>query len=92
MNERSGAYSSNEELDADKAVVKLVLFPPVVKKGDSFGEGAEEIVVCPAQVLVHNDGGKGKKVVRVMSGAMEIDDPRASRQSLISTAPGNSII
>ncbi|QIW96468.1 hypothetical protein AMS68_001986 [Peltaster fructicola] len=92
MNERSGNYSSNEELEAERAVVKLVLFPPVIKKGDDFGEGSEETVVCPAQVLIHNDGGKSKKVVRVMSGAMDIDDPRASRQSLISTVPGNSTI
>ena len=90
MNERSGLFSSNQELEHDRAVVKIVLFPLVVKKGDEFGEGEEEIVVCPAQVLVHNAGGRGKKVVRVMSGAMEIDDPRRSRQSLVSTAPPGS--
>lgn len=86
MNERSGLFTSNEALEAERAVVKIVLFPLVVKKGDEFGEGEEEIVVCPAQVLVHNDNGKNRKVVRVMSGAMEIDDPRRSRQSLLSGA------
>ncbi|KAK5712601.1 hypothetical protein LTR17_017916 [Elasticomyces elasticus] len=90
MNERSGLFSSNESLEQDRAVVKIVLFPLVVKKGDEYGQGEEEIVVCPAQVLVHNDGGKGKKVVRMMSGAMEIDDPRRSRQSVVSTAPGST--
>ncbi|EMC95556.1 hypothetical protein BAUCODRAFT_71325 [Baudoinia panamericana UAMH 10762] len=90
MNERSGLFSSNEALEQDRAVVKIVLFPLVVKKGDESGEGEEEIVVCPAQVLVQNEGGKAKKVVRVMSGAMEIDDPRRSRQSLVSTAPGSA--
>ncbi|OQO11380.1 hypothetical protein B0A48_05636 [Cryoendolithus antarcticus] len=90
MNERSGAFPSMEKLEAEQAIVKIVLFPLVVKKGDESGEGEEEIVVCPAQVLVHNDGGKGKKVVRVMSGAMEIDDPRRSRQSLFSEAPGST--
>ncbi|KAK4498243.1 hypothetical protein PRZ48_010900 [Zasmidium cellare] len=92
MNERSGFFSSNEELAAEHAVVKIVLFPLVVKKGDEVGEGEEEIVVCPAQVLVHSDGRQGKKVVRVMSGAMEIDDPirsRQSRHSLMSEAPGS---
>ncbi|KAF7192479.1 hypothetical protein HII31_06181, partial [Pseudocercospora fuligena] len=95
MNERSGFFSSNEELAAEHAVVKVVLFPLVVKKGDDVGEGEEEIVVCPAQVLVQNDNGKGKKVVRVMSGAMEIDDPirstrsRQSNRSLVSEAPGS---
>ncbi|KAK3669902.1 hypothetical protein LTR78_010213 [Recurvomyces mirabilis] len=91
MNERSGMFSSNEELESERGVVKLVLFPLVVKKGDENGEGEEEIVVCPAQVLVHNENGRGKKVVRVMSGAMEIDDPRrSSRLSLVSTAPGST--
>jgi len=84
MNERSGMFSSNEELEDSRAVVKIVLFPLVVKKGDEVGEGEEEIVVCPAQVLVHNDNARGKKIVRVQSGAMEIDDPRRSRQSLLS--------
>ena len=84
MNERSGMFSSNEELEQTHAVVKIVLFPLVVKKGDEVGEGEEEIVVCPAQVLVHNDNVRGKKIVRVQSGAMEIDDPRRSRQSLLS--------
>ena len=87
MNERSGLFTSNESLEADRAIVKIVLFPLVVKKGDEFGEGEEEIVVCPAQVLVHNDSGKSRKVVRVLSGAMEIDDPRrSSKQSLLSGA------
>jgi hypothetical protein len=52
MNENSGGAVSNEKLEADGAVVKIVLFPLVVKKGDDHGEGDEEIVVCPAQVLV----------------------------------------
>ena len=87
MNERSGLFTSNEALEAERAIVKIVLFPLVVKKGDEFGEGEEEIVVCPAQVLVHNDSGKSRKVVRVLSGAMEIDDPRrSSKQSLLSGA------
>lgn len=52
MNERSGTYSSNEALEAQNAAVRLVLFPLVVKKGNDLGDGDEEIVVCPAQVLV----------------------------------------
>ncbi|CZR50860.1 uncharacterized protein PAC_00734 [Phialocephala subalpina] len=52
MNERSGDTVSNEDLEAQKAIVRIVLFPLVVKKGDDSGEGDEEIVVCPAQVLV----------------------------------------
>lgn len=88
MNERSGEYSSNDELERTQSVVKMVLFPLVVKKGNEEGEGDDEIVVCPAQVLVA--GAKtGKKVVRVLSGAMEIDEPRRSKQSLMSGIEGS---
>ncbi|TVY75898.1 hypothetical protein LSUE1_G009891, partial [Lachnellula suecica] len=82
MNERSGDTVSNEELEAQKAVVRVVLFPLVVKKGDDSGEGDEEIVVCPAQVLV----AKPKKSVRVLGP----DDMAAnnSRMSLQSSMPG----
>lgn len=66
MNERSGMTSSNEALEAQQAVVRLVLFPLVVKKGDDSGVGDEEIVVCPAQVLTA-PGTKDKKVVRIAS-------------------------
>lgn len=61
MNDRSGgggggndagASRSNEELEARQAVVRIVLFPLVVRRGDDHDEGDEEIVVCPAQVLV----------------------------------------
>lgn len=88
MNERSGRESSNDELEARKAVVKTVLFPLVVKKGDDFGEGEDEIVVCPAQVLVVRPS--NKKVVRVMSGAMSIDSRNRSRTSL--AGPVSSIM
>ncbi len=66
MNERSGETTSNEELESQQAVVRMVLFPLVVKKGSDSGEGDEEIVVCPAQVLVARVG-KDKRVSRVVS-------------------------
>ena len=63
MNERSGQTSSNDALQEQRAVVRMVLFPLVVKNEDDD----EQIVVCPAQVLVA-DGTRGKgKSVRVMS-------------------------
>lgn len=68
MNERSGDTSSNDALEAQHAVVRMVLFPLVVKRGDDAGIGDEEIVVCPAQVLTAKPG-KEKKTVRVMSVA-----------------------
>ncbi|KAK0126187.1 hypothetical protein ONS95_007804 [Cadophora gregata] len=84
MNERSGDTVSNEELEEQKAVVRIVLFPLVVKKGDDSGEGDEEIVVCPAQVLV----AKPKKSVRVL--APEGNNSRISMQS--SMPAGDSVI
>ncbi|KIV90667.1 hypothetical protein PV10_05299 [Exophiala mesophila] len=60
MNERSGETTSNDELERNQAVVRMVLFPLVVKKGDDSGQGDDEIVVCPAQVLIARPD-KGKK-------------------------------
>jgi len=52
MNEASGEYStSNEELQARGLIIRTVLFPVVVRKGDDDGAGDEEIVVCPAEVI-----------------------------------------
>ena len=89
MNERSGETSSNEELEERQAVVKIVLFPLVVKKGDDVGEGEDEIVVCPAQVLVTKPG-PNKKVVRVLSGAMEMTQP-AAMMSATSVGPQSTM-
>lgn len=90
MNERSGETTSNDELEARGSIVKIVLFPLVVKKGDDFGEGEDEIVVCPAQVLVAKPA--SKKVVRVMSGAMSIDRPFSRVSRMTSVAPESSIM
>lgn len=82
MNERSGEFASNEELEERGAEVKIILFPLVMKKGDDFGVGEDETVICPAQVIIAKPN-DSKKVVRVMSGAMDID----SRQSMTSVIP-----
>jgi hypothetical protein len=59
----------------------MVLFPLVVKKGSDAGEGDEEIVVCPAQVLVARPG-KDKTVVKAVSGdRMSIQQANRSVQS-----------
>lgn len=52
MNERNNNGLSNDDLEAEGAIVRIVLFPLVVKKGDDNGVGDDEIVVCPAQVIV----------------------------------------
>ena len=66
MNERSGAGTSNEEIEEQGAHLRMVLFPLVVKSTDD----EEQIVVCPAQVHV-TPLSKGKKTVRVMSAQGE---------------------
>ena len=54
MNERSGDPALTNDVLAQNggATVRIVLFPLVVRKGDDSGRGDEEVVVCPAQVLV----------------------------------------
>jgi len=89
MNERSGETRSNEELEQRGAFVKIVLFPLVEKKGDDFGEGEDEIVICPAQVLVAKPNAN-RKVVRVISGAMDID-AGSIRSVPVSTFEGGSV-
>ncbi|KAK2811345.1 hypothetical protein FQN50_002222 [Emmonsiellopsis sp. PD_5] len=93
MNERSGETTSNEQLEEQQAVVRVVLFPLVVKKCSDEGDGDEEIVVCPAQVLVARPG-KDKKVVRVLSGdRMSIDQANQSMQSFPSiNMEGSNVI
>ncbi|KAL3468970.1 hypothetical protein BJX99DRAFT_242408, partial [Aspergillus californicus] len=85
MNERSGETTSNDDLQSQQAVVRVVLFPLVVKKGNDAGEGEDEIVVCPAQVLVARPG-KDRRLTKMTSGdRMSIE---ASR-SVHSIAPSN---
>ncbi|KAI8299857.1 Deleted in azoospermia protein 2 [Colletotrichum sp. SAR11_59] len=70
MNERSGDKSlNNESLEGQHAVVRIVLFPLVVKKGDDAGNNDDEIVVCPAQVLVARPKGKS---VRLFTPGSEV--------------------
>ena len=81
MNERSGDTDSNELLQDEGAVVKMVLFPLVVK--NSGEDGDETSVVCPAQVLTSRpptsslpspaipETRTGGKQVRVMSAIGE---------------------
>ena len=76
MNERSGETKSNEELQEQGAVVRVVLFPLVVKKGGEEEGEEEEIVVCPAQVLVARVD-KGKKVKRSSSGKSRVTSGRS---------------
>ena len=92
MNERSGDTTSNEALSARQAVVRMVLFPLVVKKGDDQGQSDEEIVICPAQVLVarENDGrGKQKSSARSASGGDRMEGLSVGNRSVQSFAPSS---
>ncbi|OQD89296.1 hypothetical protein PENSOL_c064G01625 [Penicillium solitum] len=81
MNERSGLTNDNGELEAQQSIVRIVLFPLVVKKGNDVGEGEDEEVVCPAQVLIARPN-KDKKVSRMMSGDRMSIDPTRSVHSI----------
>ena len=70
MNERSGAFSENNQPKENEDVVRIVLFPLVIKQGDDDGLGNEREVICPAQVIVAKEAtqrNSGKKSVRVVS-------------------------
>ncbi|KUI65983.1 hypothetical protein VM1G_01435 [Cytospora mali] len=68
MNERSpGSDRTADALEAEGAIVRVVLFPLVVKKGDDDGVGDDEIVVCPAQVIVSRPRSKSRQSFRAPS-------------------------
>jgi hypothetical protein len=90
MNERSGDSASNEELEAQNAVVRVVLFPLVVKKGDDDGVGEEEVVVCPAQVLVAKNKGKLRMVTPSSElGGVSLAPPSQGNLSMHSDGDGD---
>lgn len=91
MNERSGdknATADNEALEASGAVVRVVLFPLVVKKGDDDGVGDDEIVVCPAQVIVARPRSKSRQSYRAPSS--DAGGVSLLRGASPSTAPNRS--
>ncbi|KAL2290985.1 hypothetical protein FJTKL_14886 [Diaporthe vaccinii] len=91
MNERSGdknATTDNDELEAQGAVVRVVLFPLVVKKGDDDGVGDDEIVVCPAQVIVAKPRSKSRHSYRAPSS--DAGGVSLLRGGSPSTAPNRS--
>ena len=81
MNERSGETTSNEELEQSHAVVRMVLFPLVVKKGRDDGEGDDEVVICPAQVLVARPDRKAGGGNRVLSAGSVAGDAMSMKSS-----------
>lgn len=54
MQNRGGDPVSDKDLEAERATVKTVLFPAVIRRGNEYGEDyATEAVVLPMQVLVN---------------------------------------
>ncbi|ODA81816.1 hypothetical protein RJ55_00321 [Drechmeria coniospora] len=85
MSERSGKVSAtNEELEAQGADVRIVLFPLVIKRGDDGGHGDEKIVVCPAQVLIARDNGNRHMTPSSDVGGASLGAP--SRVSVVTEA------
>lgn len=83
MNERSGETRDNDELEKEGAVVRIVLFPLVVSKmlvkDDDQVEREEEVVVCPAQVLVAREGGRRSKSRQSAGGRSTATNPAVGR-------------
>ncbi|KAJ6445852.1 involucrin repeat protein [Purpureocillium lavendulum] len=87
MNERSGKIAeTNEELEARGAIVRIVLFPLVVKRGDDAGVGEDKIVVCPAQVLIARDKSKRHPTPSSDAGGASLGAP--SRVSVVTEHMG----
>ena len=83
MNERSGAATSNEELEEQGASLRMVLFPLVVKIDEE-----DQVVVCPAQV--HVTPLRKGKTVRVMSaqgGRSETSHDAGSEDTIMEGQP-----
>ncbi|KAJ5379379.1 hypothetical protein N7509_012498 [Penicillium cosmopolitanum] len=92
MNERSGETPSNEKLEEEKAVVRIVLFPLVIKRGDDAGEGDDEFVVCPAQVIVAPTGKDNQASEMTDGSCMSPDDQRSVHSTASSEAPPSPVM
>lgn len=90
MNERSGGSTTNDEYEAQGAVVRTVLFPLVVKKGDDNGVGDDEIVICPAQVLVARP--PGARSIRMVTPSSEFGGAPLSRGATPGPAASKSAV
>lgn len=89
MNERSGETTSNAELEEQGAVVRMVLFPLVVRKDeddeDGDGDGDGKVVVCPAQVLVARPPDKERSEKKAAARMVSSDRMSIDQKSLRST-------
>ncbi|KAF3941533.1 hypothetical protein ABW19_dt0203610 [Dactylella cylindrospora] len=66
MNNRGNEGLTNDQLEQMGAIVRVVLFPLVTKRGDENGDNYDvETVIAPMQVLVSKKGGSGSSAKRV---------------------------
>lgn len=86
MTERPDSVIDNIELHAMQAHVKIVLFPLVMKQGDDRGEGGDETVIYPAQVVVDRVPGSVIAVPGVIHGTRISNAVGANPNSSIVTA------
>ncbi|KAK6519269.1 hypothetical protein TWF281_003105 [Arthrobotrys megalospora] len=78
MNNRGNEGLTNEQLEKMGAMVRVVLFPLVTKRGDENGDGYDvETVIAPMQVLVSR---RPTSTVSASSSKRVKLDQRASRQ------------
>lgn len=89
MSERSGDNTiDGDDLQAEGAIVRVVLFPLVVKKGDDVGIGDDEVVVCPAQVICKKPRSSSRRSMRAPSS--DAGGVSLLRGGSPSTAPNRS--
>lgn len=81
----NGSSETDAELEERAAVVRLVLFPLVVKKGDDYGLGDDKVVVSPAQVIVASDERHGHVAPSSDAGGASLAAGR-SRVSIMTDA------
>ncbi|KAI5307271.1 hypothetical protein KEM56_001324 [Ascosphaera pollenicola] len=68
---------TNDQLEQEQAVVRLVLFPMIVKKTNDDGDEDDEVVISPAQVLVATEQAKDKRAMRVASSSQSLSTSRS---------------
>lgn len=91
MNEYSSDSTTNAEWEAAGSTVRVVLFPLVVKKGDDSGVGDDEVVVCPAQVLVPKPTEHGKRSVRMVTPSSDAGGASLFARSAGTISPAGTV-
>lgn len=82
MQNRGAELASGEELEAEGATVKMILFPQVIRRGNEYGENYDtEVTVLPMQVLINRPQLKSESRISV-SSTWRDDQQRAGVSAL----------